>query len=140
MTALDSENLAGPLVHLKTAGTSYLEALRVAARVKPDLFRRILDFAFGRFDEDRASYHISARIDAVPRPDALNDDELETVLDGNDGRQLLHVTYGSVLTSTNDDGRYRFRDELMQTLIDNEEEHYAVLAEHLGKHVQPFAR
>jgi len=33
--------------------------------------RRILEFAFGRFDEDRASYHISARIQAVPRPDDL---------------------------------------------------------------------
>ena len=50
------------------------------------------------------------------------------------------MTYGSVLTATSDDGRYRFRDELMEMLIDNEKEHYAVLADHLGKHVRPFAR
>ncbi len=132
--------LSGELVHLKTAGTSYLEALRVAARKRPGLFRRILQFAFERFDEDKASYHISARIAAVPHPHALQDRELETVLDGNDGRQLLHVTYGSVLTWENDDGTYKFRDELLEMLIDDEEEHYTVLAEHLGKHVQPFAR
>ncbi|UCD29010.1 MAG: hypothetical protein JSV03_00565, partial [Planctomycetota bacterium] len=132
-------DLADGLVHLKTAGTSYLEALRAVARKAPDLFRRILDFAFTRFEEDRASYHISARIETVPQSDALTDDRLESVLDGNDGRQLLHVTYGSVLTAKNDDGSYRFRDALFETLIDHEQEHYAVLAEHMGKHIRPFA-
>ena len=36
---------AGGLVHLKTAGTSYLEALRAVAVVDPALFRDILAFA-----------------------------------------------------------------------------------------------
>ncbi|NLE59068.1 MAG: hypothetical protein GX616_11950 [Planctomycetes bacterium] len=130
--------LSEGLVHLKTAGTSYLEALRVIARVNPDLFRRILDFAFGRFDTDKASYHISARIETVPRSEDLSDGQLETVLDSNDGRQLLHVTYGSVLTATNADGSHRFRQELLDTLIDREEEHYAVLAAHMRRHVGPL--
>ena len=86
------------------------------------------------------SARVPARAEVVPRPADLADDQLETVLNGNDGRQLLHVTYGSVLTTRNDDGSYRFRDELMEVLIDNEEEHYAVLAKHLGRHVRPFAR
>jgi hypothetical protein len=132
--------LSGELVHLKTAGTSYLEALRVAARVEPDLFRRILAFAFERLEEDRASYHISARIEQVPQPDTLKDDQLEGVLNGNDGRQLLHVTYGSVLTATDSAGRSVFRDDLMTVLADHEEAHYDVLADHLGRHVRPFAR
>ncbi len=131
--------LAQRRVHLKTAGTSYLEALRVVARCKPDLFRRILDFAFERFDEDKATYHISARKEVIPRPKALSDAQLESVLDGNDGRQLLHVTFGSVLTRKQDDGTYRFRNELMDVLNAHEEEHYAVLTKHLGRHVQPFA-
>ncbi|MHC4798130.1 MAG: tagaturonate epimerase family protein [Planctomycetota bacterium] len=133
-------DLASGLVHLKTAGTSYLEALRVVARKSPELFRNILDFAFSRFDEDRASYHISARIEAVPRSNELAGDRLETVLEGNDGRQLLHVTYGSVLTATKDDGGYLFRDEFFNVLMDHEEEHYEVLADHMGKHIRSFAR
>ncbi|RXL43375.1 hypothetical protein EO238_34780, partial [Citrobacter sp. AAK_AS5] len=32
-------------VHLKTAGTSYLEALRAVAQVSPDLFRAVYTFA-----------------------------------------------------------------------------------------------
>ena len=132
--------LSGELVHLKTAGTSYLEALRVVARRHPALFRRILDFAFTRFEDDRKTYHLSARLESVPRAARLADSQLESVLDGNDGRQLLHVTFGSVLTARQDDGTYRFRDDLHDLLINHEEEHYAVLQQHLGRHVRPFAR
>jgi hypothetical protein len=49
------DRVAGDLVHLKTAGTSYLEALRATAGTDPDLFREILAFAFERYAEDRAS-------------------------------------------------------------------------------------
>lgn len=130
--------LSEGLIHLKTAGTSYLEALRVIARVNSDLFRRIVNFALERFDADKASYHISARIERVPRPDDLKDAELECLLDSDDGRQLLHVTYGSVLTAANPDGSHRFRQEVRETLIDHEKEHYAVLAGHIRRHVVPF--
>ncbi len=53
--------LAKGLVHLKTAGTSYLEALRTVAAVDPALFRAIYAFARERYDTDKASYHVSAR-------------------------------------------------------------------------------
>ncbi len=50
-------------VHIKTAGTSYLEALRTIATVDGKLFREILSFALDRFDEEKASYHVSAQRD-----------------------------------------------------------------------------
>ena len=131
--------MAGELVHVKTAGTSYLEALRAIASLDPGLFREILDFAFERYQEDKASYHVSANLAKVPRPDQLADDQLAQVLDLFDGRQLLHVTFGSVLTAKSADGADRFRDRLMLTLRKDEEKHYAVLVQHLGKHVAPFA-
>ncbi len=131
---------AGGLVHLKTAGTSYLEALRVVARRAPDLFRGILDFALSRFEEDRRSYHISASPAAMPRVHDLPDDALESLLDGNDGRQILHVTFGSVLLARGPEGHFLFRDRLMECLLDHEDEHHEALARHLGRHVRPFAR
>lgn len=130
--------LAGGLIHLKTAGTSYLEALRVVARRRPELFRRILGFALSRFEKDRASYHISANLGRIPRTDDLPDDRLEPILDGNDGRQLLHVTFGSVLTAAKEDDTPLFRDEIVATLLEHEREHFAVLESHLGRHVRPF--
>jgi len=39
------------LIHLKTAGTSYLEALRAIAGVDPEFFREILAFSRERYDE-----------------------------------------------------------------------------------------
>ena len=61
------------LVHLKTAGTSYLEALRTIAALDPDLLRSIYVFARERYEVDRASYHVSARLDRAPAPESLPD-------------------------------------------------------------------
>jgi hypothetical protein len=80
------------LTHLKTAGTSYLEALRAIAGVDPALFREILGLAIKRYDEDRATYHVSADIDNVLMPSLIPDEELADVLDTFDGREALHVT------------------------------------------------
>jgi hypothetical protein len=88
---------AEDLVHLKTAGTSYLEAARAVAGVDPEFFRQILALALARFPEDRATYHVSADLAKVPTPDQLADDQLAGVLDLFDGREVLHVTFGSIL-------------------------------------------
>jgi len=131
--------LAGDLVHLKTAGTSYLEALRAIARIDAPLFREIMAFAIERYPEDRASYHVSADLAKAPPPDSLRDDELPTVVDQFDTREVLHVTFGSVLTAQGD-GRPRFKDRLMRALAENEEVHYQTVSQHFAKHVSPFAR
>ncbi|TEU10286.1 MAG: hypothetical protein E3J21_26830 [Anaerolineales bacterium] len=121
---------AGDLVHLKTAGTSYLEALRAIASIDPSLFREILAFAHERYDEDKATYHVSADPTKVPAPGKLADSELAGVLDLFDGRQLLHVTFGSALE--------RFGQRLKETLAQHEEVHYAALETHFRKHLTPF--
>ena len=131
--------LAGNLVHLKTAGTSYLEALRAIARVDPGLFREIMAFAVERYPEDRASYHVSADLAKVPSAKGLRDAELPGVLDQFDTREALHVTFGSVLTAKAD-GRPRFRDRLLRALAENEEVHYETVRAHLERHIRPFAR
>ena len=128
--------LAEGMIHLKTAGTSYLEALRVLCGAERDLFCEILEFAHERYDEDKRTYHVSADPSVVPHADGASDEELRSVLETNDGRQLLHVTYGSVLTA--DDGE-RFKPRIIAALKAHEERHYEALASHLGRHVSPFA-
>jgi len=130
--------VAGDLVHLKTAGTSYLAALRAIAGVDPGLFREILAFAFERYGEDRASYHVSADPARVPTPGQLADHQLASVLDQFDGREMLHVTFGSVLTVREADGNYRFRERLLAALQADEEAHYAALEAHFDRHIAPF--
>ena len=58
--------LSRGLVHLKTAGTSYLEALRTIAHHDPAFFREIYTFARQRYETDRLSYHVSAELSECP--------------------------------------------------------------------------
>lgn len=130
--------LAGDLVHLKTAGTSYLEALRAVAMVNPLLFREILAFAIEHYEQDRASYHVSAQIERMVSPSSLADEQLPAALDQFDSRQALHVTFGSVVTARTAEGSFRFRERLYDTLSGDEEAHYRALETHLIRHLAPF--
>jgi len=118
------------LVHLKTAGTSYLEALRVAARVAPALFRRALEIGHQRFEVDRKSYLIGASLERVPLPAAVSDADLPHLLDDDDARQVLHVTFGSALDALG--------DELKALLAEHAEAHEDGLARHFVRHLAPF--
>jgi len=122
---------AGPLVHLKTAGTSYLEALRTLAAADPAFFREILAFARPHYATDRATYYVSADLARVPAPEDLADAQLSSMLDQFDGREVLHVTFGSVLD--------HFGPRLKDVLARNEEPYYAALEAHFIKHLTPFA-
>jgi len=119
----------GGLLHLKTAGTSYLEALRVIAHANPVLFREILLLSIERYETDRATYHVSAEIGRLGEPDRIADAALDTLLDQFDARQILHVTFGTVLD--------RFGPRLIDTLRSHEEDYYDVLSAHFVKHLQP---
>jgi hypothetical protein len=126
------------LVHLKTAGTSYLEALRVVAGHDPALLREIYAFARERYETDRASYHVSATLDRAPAAD-LDDDALPALLDQFDAREILHVTFGSVLTARDERGRLRFYDRIMEVLRRCPEAYTASLETHFVRHLRWFA-
>jgi hypothetical protein len=121
------------LAHLKTAGTSYLEALRTVAAIDPGLFREIYDYSRGRYEEDRASYHVSASLERAVQPEDVPDEELPALVEQFDAREILHVTFGSVLKEA------RFRDRLLGLLRDHPEHYAAGLEKHFLRHLEPFA-
>ncbi|MDX9860698.1 MAG: tagaturonate epimerase family protein [Rhodospirillales bacterium] len=128
--------LCGEMLHVKTAGTSYLEALRVVVRTDRPFFRELVDYCRGRFAEDRASYHLSTTQADVERLAGVADDDLERMfLDLNEGRQLMHVTYGSVLTQGKDAKGRPFRDRLMEILDRHAEMHLDFIERHFDKHL-----
>jgi hypothetical protein len=127
------------LVHLKTAGTSYLEALRTVAALDPAFFRELYAFACERYVHDRASYHVSAVVARAPHPADVADADLPRVLDHFDARQILHVTFGSVLTTPGDDGARRFYARLMRLLRQQAGAYAANLERHFTRHLRPFA-
>jgi hypothetical protein len=128
--------VCGELLHVKTAGTSYLEALRVVARMAPSLFGEIVEFCRGRFDQDRQSYHLSttlAQVNALPRYGSTKDETL--FLDETVGRQLLHVTFGSVLTQGRDAKGRRFKEGILEQLHQHSDLHLEILEKHFTKHL-----
>lgn len=123
-------------VHVKTAGTSYLEALRTIAEADPGLFRDILSLSIKRFNEDKKTYQISATLHKVPSPDSLEDNQLPPLLDDNDTRQVLHVAYGSILSGNSKTTLFKMR--IMRSLMENEHLYEKNLVRHFNKHLEPF--
>lgn len=121
---------AGRSVHVKTAGTSYLEALRVAARLDPALFRQALALARQRYSQDRQTYHVSADEGRLPDPAGLDDAALPSLLDDFDVRQALHVTFGSALA--------RFGVELKALLCAHPADYESGLLSHFKRHLEPL--
>ena len=135
------------MFHVKTAGTSYLEALRVVARHDESLFREIIDFARQRYPTDKATYHVSATNEMAPVPaDVSSVEELEReylefwseVPRGTGftkpGRQILHCTFGSVLTSE------KF-GPLVRSVVETHIETFTeVLADHFARHLEPLVK
>ncbi len=124
-------------VHVKTAGTSYLEALRTIAAVEPELFREILNFSRVHFENEKKTYHISAQLDKVPESKDLSDKQLLELFDDNCARQVLHVGFGKVLT-TKENEDYLYRNRILDCLDRNEAAHYENIVNHFARHLEPL--
>ncbi len=128
--------------HVKTAGTSYLEALRVVARHDEALFRRIIQFGRQHYDVDKATYHVSATNAAVPPDDQLDGPRLEQVYlecwadvppglgFTEPGRQILHCTFGSTLTDP------ELGPAVRSVLESHADTYREVLADHFSRHLE----
>lgn len=128
--------------HVKTAGTSYLEALRTVARHDAALFRRLVTFSRERYDTDKATYHVAATLQSVLPPEDVGDvldlerlylERWSDVPHGrgftHPGRQILHCTFGSVLTHPT------LGKEVRDLLRQHQGTYTEVLREHFVRHL-----
>ncbi len=127
--------LAKEGLHLKTAGTSWLEAVRLIALKDPAIYREMHRFALSSFHEASLLYHVTTDLDRIPKLDELTDLELPRLLDQEHSRQLLHITYGFLLNARRRDGKYLFRDRLYHLLTQFEEDYWSLLERHIEKHL-----
>jgi len=130
----------GPMVHLKTSGTSYLEALGIAAKFAPELFREIYAVSREAYRGARASYQVSAQIDNTPEPQGVPEQELASLVVNFDSRQILHVGYGAVLTMLDGNGDKALDQGLRSVLEAHEIDFEEALEMHLGRHLKPFSK
>ena len=124
------------LFHIKTAGTSWLEAVKVIALKDPELYREIHRFAVENFEKDSASYNLTTDLARIPEIGKLPDDELINLFNRKDSRQLIHITYGSILRARDSKEKYIFKDRIYQALFQYEEAHYQEVSNHINKHLK----
>jgi hypothetical protein len=121
--------------HVKTAGTNWLEAMRVIARTDPALYREVHRYALAAFAEASRYYHVTADLAKIPDIDSLADSQLPALFGNNDSRQLIHITYGLILGKKNISGSYDFRDRLHQVWRQHEDVYTEALGKHIGRHL-----
>ncbi len=131
-------SMSNAFTHVKTAGTSYLEALKVSAVKEPSLFREILDYSRSLYVNEKKTYHVSADLNKVKPANEYSDEQLLELFYSDDCRQVLHVTFGRVVTDKDENGKLKFKEKLLNCLKENEETHYNILIKHFHKHLEPF--
>ena len=122
--------------HLKTAGTNWLEAMKLVAIKDPSLYRAVHKYALTAFEAATAYYHVTTDLNKIPNIDTLTDAQLPDLFKLNDSRQLIHITYGLILNEKNPDGSYAFKDSLYKLWRKYREEYAQLLFDHIGHHVK----
>jgi hypothetical protein len=116
--------------HIKTSGTSWLEAVRVTAVREPALYRELHRRALERFPNAARYYHVTTNLSRIPDLKDLADADLPDLLAQRDARQLVHITYGELMKDQ------AFKDHFFSALRRNREEYWAALERHIGRHLE----
>lgn len=111
--------------HIKTSGTSWLEAVKTIARYSPDLFLELYHIALENLEESKKAYKVSITKEEFPKE--IKEDYIEFLKKPN-VRQLFHISYGVLLDEK--------REEIYEILNKNEKEHYQYVSENIRKHLK----
>ena len=116
--------------HVKTAGTNWLEAMKLVAEHAPELYREVHAYALTAFDEATKYYHVTTNLANIPALDTLSDAQLPALFENNDARQLIHITYGLILNHGD------FHARLYAFWRTHADEYAAALEKHIGRHLE----
>lgn len=120
--------------HLKTAGTSWLVAMRLIAEQHPGLYRRAHAWALLHVNEARQYYHVKLDMSQVPPLNDLADRDLPALFDHEDPRQFIHITYGLILKN---DALKRALYQAWADMTTQDNQPYAdALRRHIGHHLE----
>ncbi|HOP95673.1 MAG TPA: tagaturonate epimerase family protein, partial [Dictyoglomaceae bacterium] len=111
--------------HIKTSGTSWLEAVKTIASYNPDLFLDLYEIALDNLEESKKAYKVDIKREDFPKEIK---EELLAFLERKEVRQLFHISYGVLLD-------YK-RNEMFEVLNEYEKEHYNFVEENIRKHLK----
>lgn len=116
--------------HVKTAGTNWLEAMKIIAEKNPCLYRKCHKLALEVFEEAKKYYVVTTNLKNVPEIDDIVDEDLPLLFRNNDARQLIHITYGMLLNDM------ELREPLFTTWRKYQKEYADAIYKHIGKHLR----
>ena len=111
--------------HIKTSGTSWLQAVQVIARADAALFTALYRLCLQHLEESKQAYQVSLSADQLP-PDPPAD--LNAFLSQPAVRQLFHISYGVLLEEAG--------NTICDLLYAHEREHYHLVVEHIERHLE----
>ncbi len=115
--------------HLKTSGTSWLEALKVIGEVDPFLFQSIYEHAKENAPQALRLYRIKMQPDVLPESSTISKKGVSEFFETPDVRKLLHISYGEILKIP------ELRKKIYAVLKENIEEYWKRLEAHIASHL-----
>lgn len=122
--------VTGCRAHVKTAGTSWLEAMGTLAAGAPALFRQALEFAMTHRTRAEAYYHVSGTVKEMVPPGRRSDAELPQYLQEDAARQTIHIMYGCLLAEP------WFREAFFAWMEREEAQYGMALTRHIRRHLE----
>ncbi len=111
--------------HIKTSGTSWLEAVRVIAKYEPDLFEELYYISLENLEESKKAYKVNIKKEDFPKE--IKEEYVE-FFNKDIVRQLFHISYGILLDEK--------KEEIYRTLDKYEEEHYSFVYQNIKRHLK----
>jgi hypothetical protein len=119
--------LSNGSLHLKTAETSWLEAMRLIALRNPSLFKEMHRYAISLFKEVSKANLVTTDLGQISNLQKVHCQESPHLLNHEGSGELFHIPYGFMLKATDEDGKNLFRGPLYDTLTQYEEEYWSLL-------------
>ena len=116
------------IVHVKTAGTYWLEAARLVACEDPALYRRIHSRALQLFDRAQQYYHVTTDLQSIPELSEVKDEDLPLLFENPHARQLVHISYGEIFSDSD------LRTKFFEFMINHIEDYWEAVKQHVEKH------
>lgn len=110
--------------HIKTSGTSWLEAVRVIAKYEPNLFEELYQISLENLEESKKAYKVDIKREDFPKE--IKEDYME-FFNKDNVRQLFHISYGVLLDEK--------KEEIYETLDKYEKEHYDFVYQNIKRHL-----
>ncbi len=110
--------------HIKTSGTSWLEAVRLIASTDTDFFAELYKLCLDNLIESKKAYHVYITPEHFPADVPA---DVMAFFDLNEVRQLFHISYGVLLDTC--------KDRIYEALKTNEDKHYEFVSDHIKRHL-----